>query len=96
MKKLIFVIVLIIANFSCKDNSQSQQIAEVPYDQNGLNSAIENTIQKYLDLNIFSGIVLVAEEGELMYHKAFGLADRALNQPNTLNTLFDIGSMNKT
>jgi CubicO group peptidase (beta-lactamase class C family) len=56
----------------------------------------DGLIQSYIDLDIFSGVVLVAQKGEVLYHKAFGLADRQKGIKNELNTLFDIGSMNKT
>lgn len=57
---------------------------------------INDLVQEYVNLDIFSGIVLVAEKGDIKFHKAFGLANRAKNIPNSINTLFDIGSMNKT
>ena len=47
-------------------------------------------------MDIFSGTVLIAEQGKPKYHKAFGLANRETNTANTLNTKFDIGSMNKS
>jgi CubicO group peptidase (beta-lactamase class C family) len=61
-----------------------------------LNDQIDQLIQGYVDLDIFSGVVLLAEKGKVKYHKAFGLADRSDKRPNRLTTLFDIGSMNKT
>ncbi|AXT20439.1 serine hydrolase [Flavobacteriaceae bacterium AU392] len=59
-------------------------------------SKIDALVKQYTSLDIFSGVVLVAENGKPIYHKAFGLADREKGIPNTLNTKFDIGSMNKT
>ncbi|WKZ69432.1 MAG: beta-lactamase family protein [Melioribacteraceae bacterium] len=56
----------------------------------------DQLIKKYTDLDIFSGVVLLAENGRPFYQKAFGLANRDENIPNTINTKFDIGSMNKT
>ena len=56
----------------------------------------DQRVKEYIDSGIFSGVVLVAEKGKPIYHKAFGLADRENHIPNTVNTLFDIGSMNKT
>lgn len=56
----------------------------------------EVLINKYLNLDIFSGVVLIADEGKPFYQKAFGLANREKNISNTVNTKFDIGSMNKT
>lgn len=56
----------------------------------------DKLVEKYINLDIFSGVVLIAENGTPIYQKAFGLANREKNIPNTLNTKFDIGSMNKT
>jgi CubicO group peptidase (beta-lactamase class C family) len=43
----------------------------------------------------FSGAVLVAKDGRVLFSRAYGLADRARRIPNTLRTRFRIGSMNK-
>src|SRR4051794_886658 len=43
----------------------------------------------------FSGVVLVARRGEILLQKAWGLANRETKTPNTLDTRFRIGSMNK-
>ena len=61
-----------------------------------LESNIDALVKQYQDLDIFSGVVLVAEKGIPKYYKAFGLANREKNSPNTLSTKFDIGSMNKS
>ncbi|MCB9354876.1 MAG: beta-lactamase family protein [Lewinellaceae bacterium] len=57
---------------------------------------IDSLVRQYQDLDIFSGVVLVAEKGVPVYHKAFGLANRRTGKMNTLHTKFDIGSMNKS
>jgi CubicO group peptidase (beta-lactamase class C family) len=43
----------------------------------------------------FSGAVLVAKDGRVLFRRAYGLADRKRRVPNTLRTRFRIGSMNK-
>lgn len=43
----------------------------------------------------FSGAILVAQRGRVMFQKAYGLADRALGTPNRLDTQFRFGSMGK-
>jgi D-alanyl-D-alanine carboxypeptidase len=43
----------------------------------------------------FSGDVLIARSGKIVFQKAYGLADREKHIPNTLDTRFRIGSMNK-
>src|SRR5258706_11515550 len=43
----------------------------------------------------FSGAVLVTKNGKPILSEAHGLADREKKIPNSLNTKFRIGSMNK-
>ena len=62
----------------------------------GLEMKVDNLIRDYAALDIFSGVVLIADNGRPIYQKAFGMADRSKKIKNTLNTKFDIGSMNKT
>lgn len=43
----------------------------------------------------FSGAVLVAKNGTPIFARAYGLADRSKKIPNTVDTRFRLGSMNK-
>jgi CubicO group peptidase (beta-lactamase class C family) len=43
----------------------------------------------------FSGVVLVAAEGKILFKEAFGLANRERNIPFSENTIFNIGSLTK-
>jgi CubicO group peptidase (beta-lactamase class C family) len=43
----------------------------------------------------FSGAILLAQNGRVLFQKAYGLADRVRHKPNTLNTQFRFGSMGK-
>jgi D-alanyl-D-alanine carboxypeptidase len=43
----------------------------------------------------FSGAVLVAKKGKAVFQQAYGFADRGHHIPNTLDTRFTIGSINK-
>src|SRR5687767_738027 len=44
----------------------------------------------------FSGSVLVARGDAVEFSGAYGLADRAAHTPNTVETRFNLGSINKT
>lgn len=46
--------------------------------------------------DLFSGTVLVAKHGEILYAESFGYANRDHGVPNKLNTRFNIGSIGKT
>lgn len=45
--------------------------------------------------NGFSGAMLFAEDGRVFFSRAYGLADRKRRIPNTVQTRFGIGSLNK-
>jgi CubicO group peptidase (beta-lactamase class C family) len=49
----------------------------------------------YLDSVKFDGVVLVAEDGQIVYTKADGMADRDKDIPNTMDTVFEFGSITK-
>jgi CubicO group peptidase (beta-lactamase class C family) len=92
MKKSMFFILLIHLITAFAVQGQKTELLQTAL----ISPKIDSLVQAYLDLDIFSGVVLVAEKGKPVYHKAFGLANRATQKVNTLNTKFDIGSMNKT
>jgi CubicO group peptidase (beta-lactamase class C family) len=43
----------------------------------------------------FSGAILMAQQGRMLFQKAYGLADRENRKPNTVDTQFRFGSMGK-
>ncbi len=51
--------------------------------------------RQQVEQSSFSGIVLVAHNGEKMFQQAFGIANRELNTPFGEHTVFDIGSITK-
>lgn len=52
-------------------------------------------IHPYVQSDLFSGAILVAKDGQPLYRKAFGFANREWSIPNTLDTRFRIGSVTK-
>lgn len=56
---------------------------------------LDDYAQAEYKIKDFNGTVLVMQNGKLIYKKAFGMADREWNVPNTLNTKFRIGSVTK-
>lgn len=90
MQKIIIAVLFLFQISACYSQSKSS------FNLNNTEPKIDALIKQYQDIDIFSGVVLLAKDGKPIYHKAFGLADREKQLPNTLNTKFDIGSMNKT
>ncbi len=60
-----------------------------------LTAALRVRLEKDTAADKFSGAVLLARNGKYVFTGVYGLADREKKIPNTLNTRFRIGSMNK-
>lgn len=56
---------------------------------------IAQAIDQFAEFNKFSGAVLVAEKGTVIYRQGIGLANREWNIPNAPDTRFQIGSVTK-
>ncbi|MCK5239904.1 MAG: beta-lactamase family protein [Candidatus Thorarchaeota archaeon] len=56
---------------------------------------IENRIQEMVDEDVFSGTVLIAKGEEVAFEKAYGFACKRFNVPNDVDTIYNIGSLNK-
>jgi CubicO group peptidase (beta-lactamase class C family) len=52
-------------------------------------------LDKAAEENRFSGAVLVAKDGRPLLRKAYGMASKRYSAPNTVETKFNIGSINK-
>ncbi len=56
---------------------------------------LDKLIRTYADYEKFNGSVLVAEKGNVIYKKGFGLADMEWNIPNQPDTKHRLGSITK-
>ena len=56
---------------------------------------LDNFMKAELNVKEYNGAVLVVQKGKIIYQKAFGMADREWNVPNTVATKFRIGSITK-
>jgi CubicO group peptidase (beta-lactamase class C family) len=94
-KKIALLVFSVVCFMACVgDGGKSDDISNAKTD--AIEGQIDTLIREYQDLDLFSGVVLLAEKGKPKYLKAFGMADREKQINNTAKTLFDIGSMNKT
>jgi len=58
-------------------------------------SALEQYVTTLGKNDLFSGSVLLAKDGKVIYSGAFGQANKDFGVPNRLDTKFNLGSMNK-
>ena len=57
---------------------------------------LHKMISAKTETNEFSGVVLVAKDGQPLFHRAYGYASKRFKVPNNLDTKFDLGSINKS
>jgi CubicO group peptidase (beta-lactamase class C family) len=67
----------------------------VLFAQNNYEQQLDKYMMAESSLRDFNGAVIVVQKGKTIYQKAFGLADREWNIPNTVDTKFRIGSVTK-
>ena len=60
-----------------------------------LASALQQYVTALARVDAFSGSVLLAKDGKVLYSGAFGSANKDFGVPNTIDTKFNLGSMNK-
>ncbi|WP_426338952.1 serine hydrolase [Pseudoduganella sp. S-14] len=56
---------------------------------------IDRLAKRYHSLGQLDGAVLVADHGKVVYHRAFGLANREWKIPHTTDTVFRVASLTK-
>jgi CubicO group peptidase (beta-lactamase class C family) len=66
-----------------------------PKDDHEAEATLDAYVTRMCDRGAFSGAVAVARQGTVIYGRACGLASRAFQVPNKLDTKFNLGSMNK-
>lgn len=64
-------------------------------DEAGLLAALQSHAEAQARAGNFAGVVLVARHGRPVFEQAYGLQDRDRGTPNSLDTKFRLGSMNK-
>jgi CubicO group peptidase (beta-lactamase class C family)/predicted aspartyl protease len=74
---------------------QSLATSDPAPDNSTLARELDGFLQEASKRDAFSGAVLVAKNGQPIFTKAYGLANKAANSPNRADTKFDLGSMNK-
>ena len=93
------VVVLLLVAVCHQTRSASEPSASPAPAAPKIDKEAGNTIQTYLDSlaaeNKLSGAILVAKDGAPIASKASGVANKTTNVPITLETKFNLGSMNK-
>ncbi len=77
------------------DNPDQINVPEPKADEKEFVAAVSAFLDGQAKADEFSGVVLVANDGRVIFHEAYGMADRDKQVPNREDTKFNLGSINK-
>ena len=89
MKKYLFSL-LSLCLFSCNSIDKENEAQTINYTK-----LLDEFMQAEVDVNNFTGTILVMKDDKPLLKKAYGLADREWNAPNTIGTKYRIASNTK-
>lgn len=84
-----------ITGIRIDEASADEDTAAAPRSEAELVAATAALINRLAQADEFSGVVLLAKNGTPMLQKASGLANKACEAPNRIDTKFNLGSINK-
>ncbi|MBE3131517.1 MAG: beta-lactamase family protein, partial [Acidobacteria bacterium] len=70
-------------------------VPEPKADEKELIAAVRTFLEGQTKADEFSGVVLIAKDSRILFHEAYGDADREKKIPNRKDTKFNLGSINK-
>lgn len=88
MKRIIVLSLLIVNLCFCQTIALLAQ-------QNDIQEKVDDYIHAYVQMNQFSGSILIAKNGHVLVSKGYGYANYEFNIENTPQTKFRIGSLTK-
>ena len=90
MTKKIFYLSIFISSFTfCKKVTKSDNL------EHDKILKIDSLANRYLELNRFSGTIVVSKEEEVIYNQSFGFADYESKRPFSDKTAFKVGEITK-
>jgi CubicO group peptidase (beta-lactamase class C family) len=89
---LIFLAMIVT---SCRGARNDQPTVKSVATEAELVGDIENSIDRLVRADQFSGVVLLSREGKPLLKRAYGLANRESQRANTPETMFALGSVSK-
>ncbi len=66
-----------------------------PGEASGPERSLPELLEEWTEAGEFSGVVFCSRDGETLFAQAYGSADQRYDIPNTLETTFNLGSLNK-
>lgn len=92
MKKILFALTALTVISSCK---QEKETAEFNIIHNEKTERLDSLYTEHYKKGEFNGNVLVAENGDIIFQKSFGLANEETKEKLNIETAFELASVSK-
>jgi len=99
ISKILYIIIplTLLINLNCSNHESDNNHPNFSFIRNDkkIESQVDSLILPLVNEGLLSGNILIAKNGKVTFLKSYGLANRENNTPNTLETIFRIGSITK-
>jgi CubicO group peptidase (beta-lactamase class C family) len=87
---------LVSIQMALVDDPANIVVPDPKSDEKELVATVRAHFEKIAKADEFSGVVLIAKDARVLFHEAYGNADREKMTPNQKDTKFNLGSINKS
>lgn len=96
MKKLIILLTALSLMVACK-NRENNKITTDKFEvvENDKTQRLDSVYSAHFERNEFNGNVLVAEDGKIIFHNSYGIANEKTNEKLNIQTSFELASVSK-
>jgi len=84
-----------ISSLGFNDARTPSNVSEGPISEVEMLEAVEKTMFRLKEKDVFSGTLLIAKGDKILYEFVCGEASKRFHVPNNMDTKFNLGSMNK-
>lgn len=92
MKKILYTLLFLVVLASCK---KEKEIVEFNIIQNEKTDRLDSLYTAHYKKGEFNGNVLIAENGNIIFQKSFGLANEVTKEKLNIETTFELASVSK-
>ncbi len=92
MKKILFALIILTAISSCQKNKKNAKIKIVENEQS---IRLDSLYTEHYKNGEFNGNVLIAEKGNIIFQKSFGVSNDETKEKLNIETAFELASVSK-
>ncbi|MFD2588358.1 serine hydrolase domain-containing protein [Croceitalea marina] len=95
MKKISILLAAVSLILACKNKENTKSALAFEVEENDKTQQLDSVYSAHYDRNEFNGNVLVAENGKIIFHKSYGIANEETKEKLDINTSFELASVSK-